>query len=1372
MRRTPKVSLTASLAAAVVASLALTSSPAAGSPSALRGAPREVIVVLTEDAGAATSRGAVTRQQDAFLDSAAQAGIEGKDVQTFDTVLNAVAMTVSGRDVGQLEGLPDVAGVFPNERVEAHTEVSVPLIGAPKVWDSEDDPAGNDVRGQGVTVAVIDTGVDYSHPDLGSGFGADHKVVGGYDFANDDADPMDDNGHGTHVAGIIAGDAVSDGGITGVAPDASLLAYKVLGANGNGETVDVLAGIEASVADGADVINMSLGSPGDGTDPVSLASQAAIDAGVVVVSSAGNAGPGAGTVSAPGIVDDVITVGASTSNLVMPVAHLAGDEPALVQTYRGALSANPPTGPVTAELVDVGAGSEADFDAAGDVSDKIVMANAFIAGQPENVFPDAVELAERAEERGAMALIGGQSFGGIGISSEPGVAQVAPHSTEVSPNAFTMPKLVMLGIDNLQYDELARLLDADPVEITISGEDVTDQIASFSSRGPTADLRIKPDLVAPGVEINSTVPKALDPSGQYRFSGTSMAAPHAAGAAALLHQIDPERTPAQIKSALVGTATSLTDAGPNVHGSGRLDVSAAVDAVVSTSTTSLSLGLADLGLSTIREGGVITLTNHGDDVAHLTLSSDDSDLHDVRVPRRVSLDPGETKDVDVDVLARRPGERTDYAGWITVDPSDGSTLTIPYTLYAKPLTVQAQPDPTTGPTTVYVGAPTPLAAAPVVTLDPPRGPKVTLTLSQVNDLWYTAEVDADLAGVYEIEAEGLAASNEELVGSSRFEVLDDAAEGDFQPVGPNSVGGPVTIAPSDPDVAVAAQEDYAGVWFTDDGGDTWTARGGIPVDFPDGQPKVVIDSEDPGLWWVAALDATIGQSQVYRTDDYGLTWELTGYQGDRIQALVANAQTNVLVAVGQNVIHTSSNDGNTWSRVQAGLPGSLLGAAVSGDDLYVHTAREIWKVPGVMSGTPGTAEMAYAGGIFIDDLVADAGFVGAAVWLEGVVGSYDDGATWQNVNDSTRFPDGLFLSDETLFMVDFGNGYQGPNHGQEEWSEFALPSRNAAAYDVEIWADNVMTVSNTAGIYRGPLDGTDYERVGVQGGTTFDLATSGDTLLAGTQNGVYSTDLPVDGPEWGPADGEGFVGASVQHLAVSPDNPDLIWQIQLDAFGGFDVNRSDDGGESWATTSSGSEKAWALEVHPADPDRIIASWERIDGAGLLVSHDRGATWKNLHHDRPFLSVAGDPSDPDVLWLGSPDGLYRSDDGGVTVTKVHNGGVTSILIDGDDVYAGGDGMLVSHDGGRSFREANTSGVSMRVSDIIKVGNRLYASTVDTAADGFAKGARGILQSKNGGRSWHNISGGLPNLNVESLASDGANLYLGTSGSGVFRLPLDR
>ncbi|HEX8616063.1 MAG TPA: S8 family serine peptidase, partial [Thermoanaerobaculia bacterium] len=168
--------------------------------------------------------------------------------------------------------------------------------------------------GAGIVVAVVDTGIDYSHPSLGGGMGAGFKVAGGRDFINNDDDPMDDNGHGTHVAATIAGSAPD---LIGVAPEVTLIGYKVLGADGSGPTSGIIAAIErcadpngdGNFSDHVAVANLSLGGPGDAEDIASRAVDNAVAAGVVMVVAAGNDGTTA-SIGSPGTATDALTVAA------------------------------------------------------------------------------------------------------------------------------------------------------------------------------------------------------------------------------------------------------------------------------------------------------------------------------------------------------------------------------------------------------------------------------------------------------------------------------------------------------------------------------------------------------------------------------------------------------------------------------------------------------------------------------------------------------------------------------------------------------------------------------------------------------------------------------------------------------------------------------------------------------------------------------------------------------------------------------------------------------------------------------------------------------------------------------------------------------
>ncbi len=257
-------------------------------------------------------------------------GGEEVRVRQLRTTLNAV--TVSNVTPEEIEVL--TKGVPHIKRIEKARPVQVNLLQTPDIINSIDleeyfGANGAPITGEGTTIGIVDTGVDYTHQDFGSCsflLEGGCKVAGGYDFINDDNDPMDDHGHGTHVAGTAAGNGYwteangDTNPLLGIAPDATIYAYKVLSSAGSGSNIVVVQGIEACADPDGDgftddhvtVCSLSLGSPGgDPLDPDALAADAAVDAGVIMTIAAGNDGPGAETIGSPGTSRKAITVGAS-----------------------------------------------------------------------------------------------------------------------------------------------------------------------------------------------------------------------------------------------------------------------------------------------------------------------------------------------------------------------------------------------------------------------------------------------------------------------------------------------------------------------------------------------------------------------------------------------------------------------------------------------------------------------------------------------------------------------------------------------------------------------------------------------------------------------------------------------------------------------------------------------------------------------------------------------------------------------------------------------------------------------------------------------------------------------------------------------------
>ncbi len=1355
------------------------------------------------------------RLQDAqaeVVEAARSGGLEVVARRSLTDLINGISATVATKDIDELRALPGVRAVHLDQQLRASTDTSVPLIGAPEVWETE-DPQGNPARGTGSTVAVIDTGVDYTNDSLGGAFGPGHKVVAGHDYVNGDNDPKDDNGHGTHVAGIIAG----NGPITGVAPDATITAYKVLNDIGNGWESDIIAALQAAISptnpDRADVVNMSLGGPGDGTDPIGRAATAATQTGAVVVVSAGNSGPAAQTVGSPGAADGVLTVGASASGVRLPVASIVTPKRDRLQFYRAPYSANPPAQPVTGDLVDVGAGNAVDYDRVGDVQGKVVAYRAVLPQSLADVQPQMLEKARLAEDRGAIGLIAYQSGGGPVLAAEGGSAIQSASGTEPgvvdvplrgarSGDSFRMDRVIVLAIDRLQWAEITGYLAQGAVRIELSGEDITDSIASFSSRGPTSRFTLKPDVVAPGVEIQSAWPTAQWAPGIYRISGTSMAAPHAAGAAALLRQLRPTAAGERLSAALIGSANGLGDLGAATQGAGRIDVASAARAKVTASPPVLSLGLADLSRPDIDGGGSVSLHNDGPAAVDVTLRADKASGSPGTVKlskTRVTIPANGDVAVKLDVRAARPDRDTDVGGWVVADlPAGTPDVRVPYLLAARTLIVQTSPDPSDGTGEVFVYSPTALSRPPVVTLTPRHGKPTTVATRHDHDAWYRGALTGKKPGAYRVAASADALTGQRLLGAGAWEVVaaDNKPGGDrWSPVGPNGDAGNVVTAPGDPDTAVANQYTKAGPWVTDDHGATWEQRTRLPV--AGGTGATVIDARKPGRMWYAVnantaagtrLDPTY-QGKILRSDDRGRTWRTLDAPNVHYYGLVSDPETRTLVAATSDALLVSRDAGDNWTSYATGLGVDLTAVEVGGQDVFLSTLKGVWAVRGVIAGEPTGMEQVHdANTGRVDGMVADSEIVAFLNDKDRIIGSRDGGTTWQEM---FAVPNGGAWSlhmDKGTMLISLlrAENYVGRDHGQT-WVSVPAPVNGAIESDLADWGDGSMLMSSgRAGLFRTDADGRQPQRIGVQGLTVYDLAvtanaTGGPTLLAGTDSDTYRTALPTGAvtpqtAEWGLSGKEAFIGTRIPQLAISPSQPSTVWKIRHDATGAFWVYRSDDGGATWEQRARDNQLTYDMAVGPTDPDRVAISFATPSARGLFVTRNAGTTWKKLLHDDIFTAVTADPANPDRLWLGSSRGLFRSDDFGTHVTQVLTGRVTSVTVAGSLVVAGGESIRWSDNGGQTFHDADTGGLPLWVTEIVAApgkGKTLYAATTTYSGNGLVKGGRGILRSTDGGRTWANVSGGLQNLSAESLAvsRDGRWLFAGTVNGGVHRLRLD-
>ena len=394
--------------------------------------------------------------------------------------------------------------------------------------------------GRGVTVGVIDTGVDAFHPDFADGRGGSrivqsHNLLGPWPA-------VDRDGHGTGVAGVIA----AGGALQGMAPLARIISYKVSG-DGLSVSPDTIVGAVGRAADdGADVVNISLGVNRTNERIDSVINRAVAGSGVVVVAAAGNDGPASGSIGSPGRNPNVITVGATYNNVTSGLV-------ATVEAGGGAYEAVPMVGaPVPEEPVAGGmafAGYAREGDLAGLAPGAIVLAERGGGDGDDLVYFSDKEM--NAANAGAAAL--------VVYNSEQGIffGELIHNNT---PEGYE-PRIPTVSMARSDGVALREALESDgTIQAVLDVRESPDFVAEFSSRGPVSPFYAKPDILAPGVFINTT----LNGGGYNLTSGTSFAAPHVSGAAALVLEKWPGLSPAGVKSILVSTADPV----PGLQGGG------------------------------------------------------------------------------------------------------------------------------------------------------------------------------------------------------------------------------------------------------------------------------------------------------------------------------------------------------------------------------------------------------------------------------------------------------------------------------------------------------------------------------------------------------------------------------------------------------------------------------------------------------------------------------------------------------------------------------------------------------------------------------------------------------------------------------------
>ncbi len=606
----------------------------------------------------------------------------------YDIALNAVAVQLNGTPLSKLSQAPMVVHVeYEGLYYPTNDDPDLAIINAFAAWDQN---GGSANAGEGVKVAIVDSGIDVTHPcfsdtgypaqtQLGDARFTNNKVIVAKVFnmktpsRNYTAEAISE--HGTHVAGTVAcnfetpavvGSVSVPHGISGVAPRALLGNYNVFpGDVANARSEDILNALEAAYFDGFDVINMSLGGGAHGIQDLLTVAVDHLDwANMVVAISAGNEGPGHYTVGSPGSAAAALTAGAATvGHVVATPISVGGVTAAGVEGDFATVTSNltAPLGVVTEAPINAATGlSTACSPLTADLTGKIALISRGVC-----TFSTKIRNAQNA---GAIAVLVSNNAAGDGIGM----------ASDGTANQPTVPAY------NVSLNDGAALKSNNGGSTTISATSAyivtgnDDFMAGFSSQGPTdVDFRVKPDVVAPGVNVLSSIPQSYcggNPCFAF-FQGTSMASPHLAGSAAIVRQQHPTWTAAQVRSAIINTAdqgalkkstSAALETDMNIVGAGRENLFSAVNAVVALDPVSVSFGAIPSGSGQTKTY-VVTLTNLGDAATYdVAVGAGDASIGYSVSPSSVTLAAGASGSFTVTMTAGKAASAGDHQATLTI----------------------------------------------------------------------------------------------------------------------------------------------------------------------------------------------------------------------------------------------------------------------------------------------------------------------------------------------------------------------------------------------------------------------------------------------------------------------------------------------------------------------------------------------------------------------------------------------------------------------------------------------------------------------------------------------------------------------------------
>jgi hypothetical protein len=305
------------------------------------------------------------------------------------------------------------------------------------------------------------------------------------------------------------------------------------------------------------------------------------------------------------------------------------------------------------------------------------------------------------------------------------------------------------------------------------------------------------------------------------------------------------------------------------------------------------------------------------------------------------------------------------------------------------------------------------------------------------------------------------------------------------------------------------------------------------------------------------------------------------------------------------------------------------------------------------------------------------------------------------------------------------------------------------------------------------------------------LAISEEAVLAGTEAGLFRAPMPIADADWSSPGGLLDSGNHVVDLSAWEENPSLVWRTRrVHQYGA--AERSSDAGETWQQKGMWPDNIFATHIHPEVPDCVMHSFGYVNSNdtevfGVRTTNDGGDSWTEHDHGRSYRDLVGDPTDPNGVWMASSaNGLYYSENFGKTWKAKSSHEANTILFTqsgptapaGSRMLIGGDAIRYSDDGGTTFETARIDiDKPLSVVAFAQHANVLFAATATASirqpGDAVVITAgQGVLRSADHGKTWHDASGDLPDLDVRALAVDPAapSLYAGLQGGSVYRLAL--